>query len=142
VRVRCTSNLAKALPDEYLDPRAGFHREKEFGLTVGVEYVVYAVALRANQIWYYVCDDADLWYPFHYPAPLFEIVDSSLSRYWRYAFTPSHSDHLAVLAFEEWASDEYYYDRLTDRLETEVALFGRMKALMDREADPKGDEQL
>jgi len=38
-----------------------------------------------------------------------------------------------LLTFEEWGTDRYFYDHLTDGRETEVQAFLRMKKLMDLE---------
>ena len=140
MRVSCLSNSGATLPENYVDARSGYGPSAEFPITVGKEYVVYAIALWNNaQVWYYVSDDDDLNYPFRYPAPLFEVADSSVSRYWRYAFTPEHLDHVALFAFEEWVRDAYFFDRLTDDSELEVSTFRKMKDLMDSEPSLSDD---
>jgi hypothetical protein len=139
MKVVCVSNSGKSLPGNYLDARRGYDGAKEFQITVGREYVVYALALRKNeQVWYYISDDDQLYYPFNYPAPLFQVIDCTLSQYWRYAFTPEHLDHVALFAFEEWVRDEYYYDRLTDNVEHDASKFREMKHLMDLESGKSG----
>jgi len=134
MKLRCIANNGQALPDSYLESGSGYSSNTEFPLTIGKEYVVYALAIRDNQVWYYISDDDDLYYPVHQPAPLFEVVDNALSKYWKYAFTPEHLDHLALFGFYEWISDPYFYDRLTDGREREVSILRRMKSLMDLEA--------
>jgi hypothetical protein len=138
MKVRCISNTGWNLPEKYTDPRAGIVRDTEFRLTIGKEYVVYALALREAQVWYYVCDDAGLWYPVHHPAPLFDVVDDRLSEYWRYTFSPGHADHLGLFAFEEWGATDYFYDRLTDRVGREAEVFQRVKEAMDAETLQEG----
>jgi hypothetical protein len=134
MKVLCVSNSAETPPENYLDVRRGYGHAAEFPITVGKEYVVYALALRKNaQVWYYISDDDELYYPHHYPAPLFQVVDSRLSAYWRFVFTPEHLDHIALFAFEEWVGDGYFYDRLTDKAEDEVSTYREMKRLMDSE---------
>ncbi|HYJ87731.1 MAG TPA: hypothetical protein VEW46_16830 [Pyrinomonadaceae bacterium] len=132
--VRCTANSGLALPANYLDPRVGYTSEMEFPLTIARKYVVIAIALRQNQVWYYISDDDDLYYPTATPAPLFEVSDRRLSKYWRYAFTPEHEDHLALFAFQEWVVDDYFYDRLTDGKEPEVSIYQKLKTMMTSEA--------
>lgn len=134
MKIACVANTGDALPESYLDPRAGYRDDMEFPLTIGKEYVVYGLAIRDNQVWYYISDDDDLYYPVHRPAPLFDVVDNTLSKYWKYGYTPDHLDHLALFTFHEWLSDPYFYDRLTDGNESEVSIFRRMKSLMDSEA--------
>jgi len=54
------------------------------------------------------------------PAPLFEIVDPVLSASWRILFKTRKSTEIMLLAFEEWCSEETYYERLSDRNERDV----------------------
>ncbi len=133
MKVVCTANSGAILPGAYLDPRAGYDTHTEFRLTVGKEYVVYALAFRDTQVWYYIVDDAELWYPVHHPAPLFDVIDDSLSGYWKYRFMPENLDYLALFTFEEWRSDPHFYERLTEHAEEEVSIFERIKSLMDSE---------
>ena len=135
MKVLCLSNSGETLPGNYLDDHRGYAFASEFPITIGKEYVVYALALRKNaQVWYYISDDHDLYYPFNYPAPLFEVVDRKLSAHWKFAFTPEHLDHVALFAFEEWVHDGYFYDRLTDNVEDDASKFREMKHLMDLES--------
>jgi hypothetical protein len=133
VRVLCTANQGSALPRDYLDARVNLTPQTLFPLTPGQEYVVYAATFLGNQVWYYLVDDDNLWYPHRRPAPLFQIVDARLSQYWRYSFTPGHLDHLVLLAFDEWVSNVGFYDRLSDRDDAEVQVFRRRKAQLDAE---------
>lgn len=137
MKVRCISNARTAVPENYRDLHVG---GKDFlpdlHITVGKDYVVYALALQKHaQVWYYISDDDEHPYPLHYPAPMFQVIDSRFSRYWRFAFTPQHLDHVALCAFEDWVLDPYFYDRLTDVEEKEVSKFKIMKTLIDSEGD-------
>ncbi len=64
------------------------------------------------------------------PAPLFEVVDSRVSRYWRFELSPNW---VLIIAFEQWFTDPCFYDKLTDQDEVEVGIFDRVKELMDAE---------
>jgi hypothetical protein len=134
MKIVCIANSGEALPDQFLDESVGYKRSMEFPLTIGRGYVVYAVEFRLNQVWYYISDDDDFEYPMATPAPLFEVVDGRVSRYWEYAYTPGHLDHFAILAFKEWIEDRFFYDRLTDKKEPELSVFQRMRNLIDEEA--------
>lgn len=141
MKVRCIANTGQSLPDQYLDARVGYTPEMEFPLTLEREYVVLAIALRQHQVWYFLSDDDDLYYPAATPAPLFQVCDDRLSKYWRYAFTPDHGDHIALFAFPAWVADEYFYDRLTDGKEPEVLVYREMKLLMESEASGPASSQ-
>jgi len=134
MRVRCISNTSFGLPIAL--ERFGYRGSKQLPLTVGREYIVYAVALLSDQIWYFIeNDDADaLRYPSREPAQLFTVLEGVMSRCWEFAFTPEHGDHLALISFPEWTRDRFFYDRLTDGQAREVEIFNRRKKSMDMEA--------
>jgi hypothetical protein len=69
-----------------------------------------------------------------HPAPLFEVIDDRLSSYWRFKYYPNG---LIRLAFEEWLTDSYFYDKLTDQEEREVLIFDKIKQLIDNEEYPQ-----
>ncbi|MBD1939013.1 hypothetical protein [Microcoleus sp. FACHB-68] len=84
MKIRCITNSGAALPEIYLDSRVNRSKETVFRLTVGKEYVVYALHEAGGAVWYYICDDHYMYYPQEHAAPLFEIVDNRLSHYWRF----------------------------------------------------------
>lgn len=131
MRIRCIANTGTSLSKTYLDPAVGRTKETEFQLTIGKEYTVYALYQWQGSIWYYICDDQYTYYPQQNPAPLFEVIDNRLSSYWRFKLYPNG---LLKLAFSEWLSDQYFYDKLTDGEEREVLIFEKLKELMDAEA--------
>jgi hypothetical protein len=60
MRVKCLANTGRALPEASLDSRRGLSIEKNFPLTVGMTYVVYAITMYRGFTWYYVLDDHQL----------------------------------------------------------------------------------
>jgi hypothetical protein len=133
MRAVCIARRGETLPEGYLDPRLNVKRETDFHLTVGQKYMIYAVAIRNQQVWYYVVDDDNLWFPIYKPAPLFSIVDDRVSRHWRVKLTPGNLNHEVLLAFEEWASDDQFYDRLSDKDQAAVRVFRERRQQMDEE---------
>lgn len=131
MKIRCIANTGASLPESYIDPMRGYTKELEFPLTVGKEYIVYALYTRQGKIWYYICDENYTYYPMQNPAPLFEVVDDRVSKYWRVKLSPNG---LLEIAFEEWFADPYFYDKLTDQEEAEVLIFEKVKERMDAEA--------
>ncbi len=134
--VRCIDNTNANVPDEFLDPAGGLNRSAKYDLTVGTEYVVYALAVRRGQCWYYLAGDDHPYYPVRYPAPLFSVSDARLSSRWRYAYTPTHRDHQILMTFAEWAGDPLFYDRLTEMEPAETQMYQQEKARMDAEHMP------
>jgi len=133
MKIACIARRGETLPEHYLDQRIPRTRESDFHLTLSKEYVVYAIAIRSDQVWYYVVDDTSPWFPINKPAPLFKIVDDRVSQHWRVRLTPGNPDHRMLLAFEEWVSEQWFYDRLSDNEEAEVKVFKERKRQMDAE---------
>ena len=130
MKIRCLANIGLALPKNYLKPEFCYTPKIEFPLTIGQEYIVYALKEWQGNIWYYICDDNYTYYPIQHPAPLFEVIDDRLSSYWRFKCYPNG---LIRLAFEEWLVETSFYDKLTDQEEREVLIFEKIKQLIDNE---------
>jgi hypothetical protein len=130
MKICCLTKTGLSLPETYLKPEFCYTKEIEFPLTIGQEYIVYALKEWQGYIWYYICDDNYTYYPVPYPAPLFEIIDNRLSSYWRFKFYPNG---LMKIAFEEWLNNPDFYDNLTDQVDKEVLIFERNKELIDQE---------
>ena len=128
--IRCIANTGEDLPENYIDPARGYTKKIELPLTVGKEYVVYAIRSWQGIVWYYICDDNYSYYPIQTPAPLFEVVDNRVSKYWRFMLNPNG---VLRFVFEQWFTDPYFYDKLTDQEEAEVEIFDKVKELMDAE---------
>ncbi len=75
MRVRCIANSGKSLPDSCLHPDIGIAAQTRFPLELGREYVVYAITLFRDAMWYYVFDSNDLPYPVWRLAQLFDVED-------------------------------------------------------------------
>jgi hypothetical protein len=133
MKVRCIANRGDALPAQYLDPRIPRGPQSEFFITVGKTYVVYGLRFLSEQVWYYIDDDHKGWYPIRKPAPLFQVIDPQLSRYWSIRVSESNRGSNVLLAFHEWVSEPRFYDRLTDREDQEVKIFAERKRQMDEE---------
>lgn len=118
MRVLCKSDSAAALPDSLLDPAIGIERGTVFALTLGREYVVYAVTTFRGHCWYYVFDDNTLPYPVWKLADLFEVRDHTIPGTWviDYVHSPGGAspEGWPILSFPEWALDRTYYERLVD----------------------------
>ncbi|MEG3917771.1 hypothetical protein QUA07_01330 [Microcoleus sp. T3_A4] len=130
MKIRCIANTGESLPEKYIDPPRGYTRKVELPLTINKEYVVYGIRSWQGIVWYYICDDNYSYYPIQTPAPLFEVVDNRVSKYWQFMLDPNG---VLRFAFEQWFTDPYFYDKLTDQEEAEVEIFEKVKELMDAE---------
>jgi hypothetical protein len=133
MKIQCIQNHVDDNLKDHLNPLAGFREGFKFDLTVGSEYVVYGIAFRSATLWYYLCGDLHTHYPIAYPASIFKVTDPHLSRYWIFGFTAENLDHQALITFSEWVTNPYFYDHLTDLDDNTVAIFQRVKRLMDDE---------
>jgi hypothetical protein len=136
VKVRCISNRQETLPPDLLEglPEGTVVFFPE-DLTVGEDYVVYAMLIREDQTWFYLCANRGANIPFRYPSQVFEVVDGRLSKYWRFSRLQGRSGRwFSLFAIPEWAEDRRLYERLVDGLEPELAVFGRYRLLIEAEA--------
>ena len=129
--VRCVRNAkdeltASELKLEGVEVSFGSYDTRH--LEKGASYVVYAVT-PGSPNWYFIADERYTYYPFAYPALLFEMVDPSESRYW----VNDASTRSGERMFKEWASDPFFYESLIDGCEKAVSVFRRVKAAMDVE---------
>jgi hypothetical protein len=133
MRVKCLSNLGTDLPETCRDPQSGFREDTKFAVELNKEYQVYGFTLFLGHIWYYLCDEHFTYYPRWNPAPLFEVTDGRLSKYWVFGYDRGVSKPRVIVAFPEWANDPYYYDKLSDGQKAAVEVFRNYKRLLDTE---------
>ena len=81
------------------------------------KYIVYSVLL-GDQVKLLIEDGDVFSFPFFVPASEVDIVDGSLSKYWKYsghiASDQQYSSRAAMLTFEEMLRDRFFYQRLVD----------------------------
>jgi len=51
---------------------------------------------------------------------MFEVVDDRVSKYWRFKLSPNG---LLMIAFEQWFTAPYFYEKLTVQEEEELEIF-------------------
>lgn len=135
--VRSVERRYGSLPEAYIEPSAGFGADAVAeDLRVGEEYVVYAITASSDRVRYFVWTDDEVPYPYAMPAPFFEIIDPTPSRFWQLRY--DGTGNRLVIAFKEWFEDPSFFDKLTDWEEREAAVFRDVKARMDAEAASRG----
>jgi hypothetical protein len=140
--VRVVRSRTGDLPEVLRDGIRYATGDPVYPLRIGQQYVVYAVVVAPEypSARYCVCDDdyPVVRYPMLYPAPLFEVVDSRISKCWEYGFDWSAQGLVVaqdiVLAFPEWVNDPSFYSRLWDGEKEAVKTFVRYKKRIDSEA--------
>ena len=131
MRVRYTAAHVRPLAT-VLKEIGTFHSLADLPLTVGQESPVYAVGIQSGRVRFYIVDDNVLRYPLAYAAELFDIVEGSIPPEWHFALTPSNLDYQAIMTIREWVTEDYFYDKLTDGVARERALFEQMVARVER----------
>jgi len=104
-------------------------------ISIGCDYVVYAITIYFGIQWYYICDDDyedRLAYPMAYPSHFFEIIDKKWSSLWSDDLFSPQLEY-SVLSFKEWANEERFYELLLDGNPRECDLFQKHKILIDLE---------
>ena len=132
MRIKCLSKQIKSK-----NPKNNY--DNDF-LEINKEYNVYGMLVDDGQVYYYTCDQLQDDYPLAMPAPLFEIKDNRVSRYWVFGTIEGFKKCL-IWIFPEWIVEPYFSDKLTDWKAREVKIFKTYKKLMDLEfPDPSISE--
>jgi hypothetical protein len=126
--VRCIANSGSALPQANIDPRRGYDSATEFPLTIGRDYVVFALTTFLGTAWYYLLDDDGHAWPTWSPSALFDVVDGALPDSWIIGyFRVSTEDQGPLISFPEWAGDRAFYERLVEGEAAAVETFARRR---------------
>lgn len=133
--VRCESNLIYEIPmspELRRDIQSSFRTpDGRVHLDVGKAYVVYALTIRGNCLWYYLADEAFTQYPVAYPAALFSIIDGRVSRHWQIEFDAQRA--FTLITFAGWLGNELFLENLVNGVPETVNFFMRSKKAFDRE---------
>ena len=113
--VTCVARSMATVPEAFVDDNRGYGRSAEFPLTVGAEYLVYAITSFTGGFWFYVLDDDYLHWPIWYPSAVFDVSDSSLPNDWVVGQHLVNGGRVrTVLSYPAWANDPFYYEHLVD----------------------------
>jgi hypothetical protein len=134
MRVRCKTNRADDVAPSQRLPRLSGPSSHTYDLTVGRDYVVYAIGLGQLGPWFYIADDAFIDGPRQFPSSLFELRDPSVSRHWVMSLGHRDAEQPDMLAPAEWVREPWFFNRLVDGEPTAVAIFMELKPRLDGEA--------
>lgn len=127
MRVKCKYKLGHSLPDSLKD-------EAVFNLEIGKEYCVYAQIVYCNYAFYCLCEEGD--HPRFYPAPLFEITDNRISKYWVINNVPN-----PIFACKEWIHVPDFFQKVCELDSLEHKMFESCKSKMDLEFNDQSEIQ-
>ncbi len=146
--VRCVRTKISEFPftsEEHLDyfrrRLRGSQVEKGFDdLIVGKEYVVYAITESRGYPFYFVETSDRPFFDYHLePGPCFEIVDSTVSKYWHYNSDVYTSETVgeifhSALAIKEWFKEFDFLHRLIDTKPHEIEIWTKAAKKIKSEA--------
>jgi len=133
MKVKCINNKVASLP-EVISKNYSIKYEK-FPVKEGKEYIVYALWVCLDYIWYCIWDEYSRSYPNWNPCVLFEVIDQQLSRHWIFNVDTSPIDAVPFLSFPEWANNQNFHDEMVDgsKNDPNIIIFNKYKELMDLE---------
>ncbi len=136
MRIKCITNLAKDLPEKLIQAEQ-YKIDLKFDLEINKTYTVYAVLVMGDCIWYSICDGTYIYYPLWHPSPLFTIEEGSFSKFWKMKIPERETIYKeslkAVISYQEWLDDPYYYSDLVDGKSENIKIFEKYKEAMDLE---------
>lgn len=101
-------------------------------LELGGEYLVVAIATGPSSFWLFLDDRfRGLKYPLIYPAPLFEVLETHLSKFWkRGGWIDNQGAKHTLLAPERWAQDSRFHEKLFEGDRETLEAYDEMRALL------------
>jgi len=114
------ANSGKALPPKYIS--LGYTEESDFYITIGKEYVVFAIAFWQASVLFLIRDDYES--PSWHPAELFEISQAKLPNNWLFSTSVAkeHGVH-ALCGYERLITDKDHYEALLERDPEAIRVF-------------------
>lgn len=134
--IECNTIDSRSLPSELIRPELGLGIDRIFALKLGKPYVVYGITYALGHLWYYVIDERNLSYPVWYPSPIFSVINSQVSVFWRVGIHSIGIDNIKIpiISFREWVDGKNYYEMLMDGDSQAISIFEKYKKMMDDEA--------
>lgn len=132
--VKCVYSKVVDLPSSLSSSMKKIPKDFSYGdPQYGEIYKVYAINFQYETSFYCIQIDG-ITYPEWVPSQLFEVVDSSLSRYWVYQPTFNSEAELSnIISFESWVMNPYFYGELLEGYETNINVFNKYKKAIDEE---------
>ena len=108
--------------------------DSELEITIAKVYTVFAISKYFDILFYYILGDESSEYPLAYPCYLFEICDSSISKFWETSYTitkPIDAIDIKngdVISFRQWSlKGERFYENLLEGKSDEVHVFKKYR---------------
>jgi len=126
MQVRCKINTGNALPPKYFDVFRGESKQTVYHISIGKEYVVFAIALWQSAIVFLLSDDTDL--PNWYSTEFFSVTDAHLPDGWSFSSTAAREHGVeAICGYEHIIADPQHYEALLERDPKALSIFHEQK---------------
>jgi hypothetical protein len=137
MKVRCIANRLTQEQKKILGLDEG--QNPQYQVSKGINYLVLGICFmignnHRNGIMYEIIDDVRK-YSLSIPACLFEIVDSRPSKYWQ----AKGKEGMSLTLWPEEFYDEYFFDDLTEDIESVQKTFDIVVEKMKAEFEVKDD---
>jgi len=106
----------------------------ELEITIGKTYIVIAISKYLNFIFYYILGDESDLYPLAFPAELFLITESKISKYWETDLTKIefiediNIKNGDVVSFKEWKfKGDIFYENLMEEVPEFTLIFNNYR---------------
>lgn len=125
MKIKCLNVKTDTLPPSYYARGESDHSERQY-LKVGGIYNVYGIICGMNCIYYliYVESQGPTWWV---PAPLFELIDSSMPKQWVISYKSDADEEKygfpLRIGYEHLVFNRYHFDGLIDRNPDDIRIF-------------------
>lgn len=142
MKIRCIGTKGSDLPEYYFKMGNFAFPRSDWQIEIGKIYTVYAMSLY-NHVLHYLAFPDDMSGPGWYPAPLFEVVDSSVPKDWYFVYFGYQNEKLEAMSLGAlWGyyemvfreKDLQHYAGLIDIDPTELEIFLRRKQEIDEQS--------
>nr|BFD32707.1 hypothetical protein GTC16762_23250 [Pigmentibacter ruber] len=129
MKVRCKYSTIDEIVDQKI--RVKLLEEKIYGIDLkkNKEYNVCGIKIYEKKMYFLIFYDDNCCFPDAYLADFFEVIDSRMSRYFRFF---SNSDNLEINS-KEWIEDQCFYEKILDDYSEEIIKYREYKKLIDSE---------
>ncbi len=140
MKVKCVGNDKTYLTKEIIKEALGSYNRDE-SISIGKEYIVYAVYTMKSNLWYLICDDyydgENFYWPIFRPSAFFEIIDATPSIYWVSKEEIDDYDGLKGkvknIGFPALFDIPYFYGELVEGNRDCIKIWKQYKKLIDEE---------
>jgi hypothetical protein len=138
MQVTCVANSGKSLPEFYRCHTP----HSQFDIAVSHHYSVYGMCLFKGVL-HYLIDSQLNGRPNWYPAVLFNVVDGTVPKSWRFSFSPENEENAvsAVWGYEELVTSGSHFDGLAERDMEALRIFVKRRMELDVEAKASSPER-